>query len=97
MKIDRILAIAAGFAMLIGPVQVGLAGSLGSKGQQREVVSPDEEYKLRILEGQVQGLRDSLSTNQREMDQKTAAEWHKQYMELSAVLDHWHASIDAQQ
>jgi len=75
VKIDTIIAIGAGFGMVIGPVQVGLARSFGSTNQQREVVSPDGEYQMKFLTEQVHELRDGLLTNERKVDQKTAAEW----------------------
>lgn len=82
IKLALILLLAA---FIAAPVSTGWA-QVGR--QETIVIQRPEEYQLRILESQVQMLRNKLYAQQR-MDDKQKQEWLNHYNAVAKRLESW--------
>jgi hypothetical protein len=92
-----ILSGALASAMALIPAQLVLAGSSASSTTftAHEIPVPKQDYELRLLEDQVQILRDKLEMSKgKKMSAKDSAEWHKEYKGVQDALNKWNDSID---
>lgn len=81
-KLAVILLLAA---FVAAPVSTGWA-QVGR--QETIVIQRPEEYQLRILESQVQMLRNKLYAQQR-MDDKQKQQWLNHYNQVAKRLESW--------
>ena len=90
-----ILGGALASAMAFMPAQLVLAGSSsGSAVTAHEIAVPKEDYELRLLEEQIQILRDKLDMHKGKMNAAESKEWHKEYKDVQNALNKWNDSID---
>jgi len=94
MKIPTKVLSGALVIALIGSAQLPLANATDTVVTAHEMAVPKEEYQLRLLEEQVQVLRDKLLMHEGKLDAKASAEWHKKYNDLKSTLNKWNDSID---
>jgi hypothetical protein len=94
MKVQRLLISGALAIALIGSAQLLLAETPDTAITAHKMNVPKEEYELRLLEEQIQVLRDKLLMHGGKLDAKASAEWHKKYDNLRATLNNWNDSID---
>ena len=84
----RLFVVGLVSAALVAPVQ-----SLFAQPAQGTVVVMPEDYQLRILEEQIQILRQKLYMKQK-MTDKEHAEWTKQYQDVAKRLENWNKFTD---
>ena len=78
-------------ATLVVPAAIGFAQSMP---KETIVIQRPEEYQLRILESQVQMLRNKLYAQQR-MDDKQTNAWLEHYNEVAKRLEAWNKFQDS--
>lgn len=78
-------------ATLVLPASIGLTQSMP---QETIVIQRPEEYQLRILESQIQMLRNKLYAQQR-MDDKQKQAWLGHYNEVANRLERWNKFANA--
>ena len=94
MKAQKVILVGVLAIGLVGAGQLVLAGNSGTTIPAHEMSVPREEYQLRVLEEQIQVLRDKLLMHGGKLDDKASAEWHTKYNDLKGTLNKWNDSID---
>jgi LPS O-antigen subunit length determinant protein (WzzB/FepE family) len=88
VKITLVLLLSA---TIMAPASMAFAQSMR---QETIVIQRPEEYQLRILESQVQMLRNKLYAQQR-MDDKQQQIWLGHYNEVAKRLEAWNKFSDS--
>lgn len=77
-------------ATLVVPASIGFSQSMP---RETIVIQRPEEYQLRILESQIQMLRNKLYAQQR-MDDKQKNAWLQHYNQVAKRLEAWNKFSD---